>query len=64
MNGIPKDILELAVAVLSSAGAAQEWLHSPQIGLNQQRPVDLVQTAEGAELVKSLLARMQYGTYS
>jgi putative toxin-antitoxin system antitoxin component (TIGR02293 family) len=64
MNEIPQDIMELAVAVFSSDAVAKEWLHAPQMGLNQQKPVDLVQTAEGAELVKSLLTRMQFGTFS
>ncbi|MFM0327710.1 type II RES/Xre toxin-antitoxin system antitoxin [Caballeronia glebae] len=57
-------ITEQAIDVLGSKEAAEQWLSQPAIGLDQRRPIDLLQSSEGAELVKTLLTRMDYGVYS
>lgn len=57
-------ITELAIQVLGSQDAAERWLASPAIGLDQRRPIDLMQSTEGTELVKTLLTRMDYGVYA
>jgi len=57
-------ITEQAIDVLGSKEAAEHWLSTPAIGLDQRRPIDLLQSSEGAELVKTLLIRMDYGVYS
>jgi putative toxin-antitoxin system antitoxin component (TIGR02293 family) len=57
-------ITEQAIDVLGSKEAAEHWLSVPAIGLDQRRPIDLLQSSEGAELVKTLLTRMDYGVYS
>ncbi|MBN3754208.1 DUF2384 domain-containing protein [Paraburkholderia sp. Tr-20389] len=57
-------ITEQAIDVLGSKDAAEHWLSTPAIGLDQRRPIDLLQSSEGAELVKTLLIRMDYGVYS
>jgi len=57
-------ITEQAIDVLGSKETAEHWLSTPDIGLDQRRPIDLLQSSEGAELVKTLLTRMDYGVYS
>ncbi|SAK89111.1 antitoxin [Caballeronia catudaia] len=57
-------ITEQSIDVLGSKEAAEQWLSQPAIGLDQRRPIDLLQSSEGAELVKTLLTRMDYGVYS
>jgi len=53
-----------AIDVLGSQDAAERWLSSPAIGLDRRRPIDLLQSSEGTELVKTLLTRMDYGVYA
>lgn len=53
-----------AIDVLGSQEAAERWLASPAIGLDRRKPIDLLQSTEGTEMVKTLLTRMDYGVYS
>jgi putative toxin-antitoxin system antitoxin component (TIGR02293 family) len=57
-------ITEHAIDVLGSKDAAERWLMMPALGLDQRRPIDLLQSSEGTELVKTLLTRMDYGVYA
>ncbi|MGF6858508.1 type II RES/Xre toxin-antitoxin system antitoxin [Paraburkholderia sp. CI3] len=54
---------EHAIDVFGSQRAAERWLVSPALGLAGRRPLDLLQTSEGAKLVKSFLTRIDYGVY-
>ena len=36
----------------------------PAMGLDHQRPIDLLQTVQGAELVNDFLTRLEHGVYS
>ena len=58
------EILAIATEVLGSREAARRWLEEPAIGLNQRRPLDLLFTAVGAEIVKTFLERLQHGVYT
>ena len=42
---------------------AERWLDSPAIGLNSRRPIELMASPQGAELVRTLLDQMAYGVY-
>lgn len=53
-----------AIGVLGSQDAAERWLASPAIGLDDRKPIDLLQSSEGTDMVKTLLTRMDYGVYS
>ncbi|MDI1269255.1 MAG: MbcA/ParS/Xre antitoxin family protein [Polaromonas sp.] len=53
----------LAVEELGSIAAAEQWLMAPAMGLDQRRPVDLMQTIDGIAQVAQLLLRMRYGVY-
>lgn len=57
-------ITEQAIDTLGSQEAAELWLSKPAMGLDQRKPIDLLQSSEGAELVKTLLTRMDYGVYA
>jgi putative toxin-antitoxin system antitoxin component (TIGR02293 family) len=58
------EVLSKAEEVLGSREAALDWLSKRAIGLEGHRPLDLLQTLQGAEIVKTLLDRMAYGVYS
>ena len=53
-----------AIEVLGSQQAAERWLSSPAMGLDQRKPIDLLRSSEGTELVKTLLTRMDFGVYA
>lgn len=53
-----------AIDVLGSQEAAERWLSSPAMGLDRRKPIDLLQSTEGTEMVKTLLTRMDYGVYA
>jgi putative toxin-antitoxin system antitoxin component (TIGR02293 family) len=53
-----------AIDVLGSQEAAERWLSSPALGLDGRKPIDLLQSTEGTELVKTLLTRMDYDVYA
>jgi len=57
------EILAKATAVLGSKDEAEQWLQRPAIGLAQRRPIDLLATPAGVEMVEDLLERMEYGVY-
>lgn len=54
----------LAVEELGSIAAAEQWLMTPAMGLDQRRPVDLMQTIDGIAQVTQLLLRVRYGVYA
>jgi putative toxin-antitoxin system antitoxin component (TIGR02293 family) len=58
------EVLAKATDVFGSQEKAEAWLSRPAVGLNQQRPIDLLATAAGVELVESFLTRLDYGVYS
>ncbi|WGM37961.1 antitoxin Xre/MbcA/ParS toxin-binding domain-containing protein [Caulobacter sp. NIBR1757] len=57
------EILAHATAVFGSQAEAEAWLERPAMGLNQRRPIDLLATSAGVELVETHLYRIEYGVY-
>ncbi len=57
-------ILAKATALFGSQREAEIWLESPAVGLNQERPIDLLQTPAGVALVEEFLRRLEYGVYA
>lgn len=57
-------IFLLASSVLGDDRAAREWLQKPQIGLNNQIPLQLMRTELGSGEVEDLLGRIEYGVIS
>jgi putative toxin-antitoxin system antitoxin component (TIGR02293 family) len=58
------DILAKAVLVFGSRDAAKQWFAAPAIGLDQQRPGDLITTPAGAATVMDFLERLEHGVYT
>jgi putative toxin-antitoxin system antitoxin component (TIGR02293 family) len=58
------EVLLIAQEVLGSREAAERWIATPAIALNARRPIDLMSTPQGAELVKRLLAQLDHGVYT
>ena len=58
------EILAKAEEVLGTREEAEQWLARPAIGLDAHRPIDLMATPQGADLVKTLLAQMETGVYA
>lgn len=57
-------IIARATDVLGSRKEAEQWLERAAIGLDQRRPIDLLATPAGVELVESYLDRIDYGVYT
>jgi len=57
------EILAKASAVFGSRHEAERWIEQPAIGLDQRRPIDLLATPAGTELVEDYLTRLEYGVY-
>lgn len=57
------EILAKATTVFGSQQKAEQWLGQPAKGLNDRRPVELLATQTGAELVEQFLERLDHGVY-
>lgn len=57
-------ILARASEVLGSQEEAEKWMIASAIGLDGRRPIDLLATPAGTELVQEFLDRLDYGLYS
>jgi putative toxin-antitoxin system antitoxin component (TIGR02293 family) len=55
------DLFLLARSVLEDENAARDWLLSPQPGLDDRIPCDLMGTEASAREVEDLLLRVDYG---
>jgi putative toxin-antitoxin system antitoxin component (TIGR02293 family) len=53
-----------ATEIFGGKSQAVAWMNKPATGLGGQRPVDLMRTAQGTELVNDFLGRLEYGVYS
>lgn len=58
------EILARATTVFGTQQAAEQWLERPAIGLNERRPIDLLATQAGVDVVEEFLARLEYGVYA
>jgi putative toxin-antitoxin system antitoxin component (TIGR02293 family) len=52
------EILAKATAALGSRQEAEQWMQKPAMGLDQRRPIDLLATTAGAEVVRDFLGRL------
>ncbi|PWC39485.1 antitoxin Xre/MbcA/ParS toxin-binding domain-containing protein [Azospirillum sp. TSO35-2] len=58
------EILARASEVFGSQEEAEQWLERPAIGLDNNRPLDLLDTPAGVEMVEDYLGRMASGVYT
>jgi putative toxin-antitoxin system antitoxin component (TIGR02293 family) len=54
-------LIVLANTVLEQPDLVREWFRSPQIGLNNQTPLEVLVTEAGAREVEDLLQRIEHG---
>jgi putative toxin-antitoxin system antitoxin component (TIGR02293 family) len=58
------EILAKATGVFGTQEAAEQWLERPAIGLNRKRPIDLLASSAGVEMVEQYLGRLDYDVYT
>ena len=58
------EILAKATEVFGSQEEAEQWLERPAMGLDQRRPIDLLVTPAGVQLLEDFLGRIKYGVYT
>ena len=58
------ETLAKATEIFGSREEAERWMSKPAMGLDGERPIDLLQTVQGAELVNDFLGRLEYGVYT
>lgn len=55
--------LAKAIDVFGSQDAAERWMSEEAMGLDGARPIDMLRTLQGAELVTEFLGRLEHGVY-
>ena len=58
-----QQVSDLATQVFGSKVAAQEWLKRPAMALEQRTPAKLPETAQGRQVVYTLLQQLEYCVY-
>ena len=58
------ETLAKATDIFGGKEEAERWMSRPAMGLDGQRPIELLQTVQGAGLVSDFLTRLEYGVYS
>jgi putative toxin-antitoxin system antitoxin component (TIGR02293 family) len=58
------EILAKATAIFGSKEEAEQWLERPALGLDRRKPLQLLATPAGVELVEEFLTRLEYGIYA
>lgn len=58
------EVLAKASRVFGSQKEAEDWLNRPAMGLDRQKPIDLLTTPAGVGLVTDHLERLEHGVYS
>lgn len=58
------ETLAKAAELFGGQQEAERWMSSPAMGLDGARPVELLRTLQGAQLVGEFLERLDYGVYN
>lgn len=58
------ETLAKATEIFGGKEEAELWMARPAMGLDGQKPIDLMRTVQGAELVHDFLGRLEYGVYT
>ena len=58
------ETLGRASDLFGSQAAAEAWLVEPATALDQRKPIDLLSTPAGVEMVEAHLTRIEYGVYT
>ena len=57
------EIMAKAEDVLGGHARAVEWMLKPAMSLENRKPIDLLSTSVGAQLVDDVIERMRHGVY-
>jgi putative toxin-antitoxin system antitoxin component (TIGR02293 family) len=57
-------VVAMATDTLGTSAKASSWLQSPNMVLEDHRPLDLLDTDAGVRSVETILNRIEYGLYS
>lgn len=57
------ETLAKAAQVFGGKEAAEHWMSEEVMGLDGARPIELLQTMQGAELVSDFLGQLEHGVY-
>jgi putative toxin-antitoxin system antitoxin component (TIGR02293 family) len=57
-------VVAMATDTLGTSAKASSWLQSPNMVLEDHRPLDLLDTDAGVRSVETILNRIEYGIYS
>lgn len=58
------EILGRVTELLGSQPAAEAWLEHPAMALDGRRPIDLLSTPAGVEVLETHLTRLEFGVYT
>lgn len=58
------EIMGRATDILGSSDAAEDWLTTPAMALDGRRPIELLSSPAGTDLVEAHLTRLDYGVYT
>ena len=58
------EVLAKATQVFGDQGEAEKWLAQPAMALDERRPIDLLASPAGSEMVEQLLGRLEHGIYT
>jgi putative toxin-antitoxin system antitoxin component (TIGR02293 family) len=58
------EILTQAAELFGGREEAERWMTQNAMGLDGARPIDLLCTVQGSDLVKEFLGRLEYGVYN
>jgi putative toxin-antitoxin system antitoxin component (TIGR02293 family) len=64
VTGKLAEILAKATLIFGSLEQAEQWLERPATGLDQRKPIDLLETPAGVKLVEDFLTRLEHGVYA
>jgi putative toxin-antitoxin system antitoxin component (TIGR02293 family) len=61
---LPTSVMAHALDTFGDEEKAKSWLTTPNPVLNNQEPVQLARTTDGARRVEEVLTRIDYGMFS
>ena len=59
---VPAEIAAIVSRLMGDEGPA--WMVKPAVGLNDQRPIDLLSTENGVQQLHDFLGRLEHGVYT
>jgi putative toxin-antitoxin system antitoxin component (TIGR02293 family) len=63
-NALPPSVMAHALDTFGEEKKAKSWLTTPNPVLDNQEPLQLARTADGARRVEEVLTRIDYGMFS